>query len=237
MLCEWRCCAVNSTLQTKFFMANKFTFTDEAGCFSFTRHNNVSRFFVLCTVAMSDCTIAGELLALRRALVWEDAPLNNYFHASEDKQIIRDRVYEIIARHEFEIRATILEKSKAHDNLRASKLRFYQHGVYCHFKQAIAPTLGPNTTLLATTASLGTRREKAAFEDAIKAAMRQTQKSDQWRADFIPSQADPCLQVADYCAWALQRKWEKGDERAYSLIKNKITYEHDLWSESTQHYY
>jgi hypothetical protein len=31
----------------------------------------------------------------------------------------------------------------------------------------------------------------------------------------MPHMSDPCLQVADYCTWAIQRKWERGDERSH----------------------
>ncbi len=58
-----------------------------------------------------------------------------------------------------------------------------------------------------------------------------------WATDFWPSGADPCLQVADYCAWAIQRKWEKGDARSYDLIKDRITYEYDLWKKGEIHHY
>ena len=55
----------------------------------------------------------------------------------------------------------------------------------------------------------------------------------------MPSHADPCLQVADYCAWAIQRRWESGkqDIRSYDLIKDRITYEYDLFEKGTDHYY
>ncbi|MEN9856147.1 MAG: hypothetical protein RLZZ157_1273 [Pseudomonadota bacterium] len=86
-------------------------------------------------------------------------------------------------------------------------------------------------------ASLGTKKERAAFEVAVTDVMRQTHKSDKWRADFMPCQADPCLQVADYCAWAIQRKWERSDLRSYNLIKERITYEYELWEHGRVHHY
>ena len=58
-----------------------------------------------------------------------------------------------------------------------------------------------------------------------------------YRTDFCPAAADPCLQVADYCAWALQRKWERNDLRSYNLISDRITYEYDLWSRGDKHHY
>jgi Protein of unknown function (DUF3800) len=218
-------------------MPNTFVFADEAGCFSFNREPNVSKFFILCTVTMSDCAVATDLLDLRRKLAWEGAELNDYFHATVDKQAVRDRVFEVITKHEFAIQATIMEKSKAQEHVKASKPRFYQYGYYYHFKFGVAPSLGEHSETLVTTASLGTKKERIAFEDAVADVMRQTHKPDKWRTDFMPSQADPCLQVADYCAWAIQRKWERGDVRSYSLIKDRISYEYNLWQRGERHYY
>lgn len=73
-------------------MPNKFIFADEAGCFTFNRQPNVSKFFVLCTVVMDDCTVGTELLNLRRTLAWNGVELGDYFHATTDKQAVRDKV-------------------------------------------------------------------------------------------------------------------------------------------------
>lgn len=67
--------------------------------------------------------------------------------------------------------------------------------------------------------------------------MHQTVKAKDWKTDFCPANADPCLQVADYCAWAIQRKYEKGDDRSYVLIKDRISYEYELWAHGKKHYY
>jgi len=45
------------------------------------------------------------------------------------------------------------------------------------------------------------------------------------------------LQIADYCTWAIQRKWERTDAKSYNIIKDRITYEYDLWGHGTKHYY
>ncbi len=57
------------------------------------------------------------------------------------------------------------------------------------------------------------------------------------RPSFWPSATDPCLQLTDYCTWAIQRKWEKGDSRSYDMIKNRITYEYDMFRKGTSYYY
>ena len=67
--------------------------------------------------------------------------------------------------------------------------------------------------------------------------MRQTKSVKAWKADFMPAASDPCLQVADYCAWAVMKKWERGDNRSFDLIKDRVTYEYDLFRTGKDHYY
>jgi len=220
-------------------MPNKFVFADEAGCFTFNRNQNVSKYFILCTVVMDNCDVATQLLNLRRRLAWEGFELGEYFHATTDKQAVRDEVYKVIVSAPFTIQATIMEKSKAQLHVRETKPRFYQYGYFYHFKFGATKQLDSSSEALVTTASLGTRKEQIAFEDAVADVMRQTKRVKEWRADFMPCHADPCLQVADYCAWAIQRKWESGkkDLRSFDLIKDRITYEFDLWEKGTEHQY
>lgn len=218
-------------------MQDKFLFADEAGCFTFNRGQNVSKYFILCTVSMDDCSLASDLLDLRRRLAWDDKPLGEYFHASEDKQDIRDAVYETILKKPFNVQATIMEKSKAQPKVRETKERFYKTGWYFHFRYGAGKEIAKEDLALVATACLGTRREQAAFKEAVDDVMRQTVKAAKWKTDFMPCAADPCLQVADYCAWAIMRKWERGDTRSYDLIKERVTYEYDVWEKGTDHHY
>ncbi len=217
-------------------MPRLFIFADEAGDFDFSRRPKASRYFILCTVSMHSCHIADELLALRRELAWNSEDLGEYFHCTTDKQAVRDKVFNAICQHDFLIQATVMEKSKAQPHVRKSRPRFYQYGWYYHFKHGTSEVVARNTELLVTTAAIGTKKERASFSAAIDDVMRQTIQS-KWATDFCPASADPCLQVADYCAWAIQRKWERDDTRSYVLIQDRISYEYDLWSHGDKHYY
>ena len=218
-------------------MPNKFVFADEAGCFTFNREPNVSRFFILCTVSMDECAVATDLLDLRRQLAWEGEQLGDYFHATTDKQSVRDRVFQTVLSRPFSVQATIMEKSKAQSHTRLTRATFYQYGYFYHFKHGISTSVSRDAELLVTTASLGARKERAAFEGAVSDVMRQTRQNSRWKTDFMPCHSDPCLQRADYCAWAIQRKWERNDARSYELIQDRITYEFDLWAKGERHFY
>jgi hypothetical protein len=219
-------------------MTRHFTFADEAGDFEFARRPNVSRYFILATVNMDNSAVGDDLAALRRQLAWEGYELGEYFHASTDKQAVRDKVYEAICKRDFTIQATIMEKSKAYPRVRESRPRFYQYGWYYHFQHGTPKLVAQASELMVIAASIGSRREKAAFQGAVDDVLVQTVKKP-CKANFCPAAADPCLQVADYCAWAIQRKWEScsKDLRSYDLIKGRITYEYDLWSRGTEHHY
>lgn len=218
-------------------MADRFLAADEAGCFTFERKQNVSRYFILCTVTTDDCSIGDALQVLRRELVWKKKELGDYFHATVDKQDVRDAVYNTLLQHPFRVQATIMEKSKAQPQVRSSKARLYQYSWYYHFKHAIGRHVRADDRLLVSAASIGNRKEKLAFSGALDDVMRQTLPKDSWAIDFRAAAAEPCIQVADYCAWAIQRKWETGKDQAYRLIAPRITYEYELWAHGQRHYY
>lgn len=220
-------------------LQRKHLFADEAGDFDFRRHSKASKYFIVCVVSMDDCAVGNELLRLRRDLVWEGLPVREYFHASEDKQAVRDRVFELIKKFEFRIFAQILEKSKAADQIRETNHRFYQHAWFYLFKFAMPKVLSRDDQVLVTAASIGTKKTQAVFTSAVNDVLLQTIRlpDGRYRSFFCQAQADPCLQVADYCTWAIQRKWEMNDDRSYKIIKPKIHYEYDLWQRGTTHHY
>jgi hypothetical protein len=218
-------------------MPRRYVFADESGDFVFAKGQNISRYFILCTIAMDSCDVGVDLLALRRKLIWDGAPLRDFFHATNDKQIVRDAVFECIADHKFTVQATIMEKSKAQPQVRMTRARFYKTGWYFHFKHALARYTDDHDELLITAASLGTKKGQGVFTDAVNDVVQQHLRRDQWAAHFCSSASDPCLQVVDYCTWAIQRKWERDNNRSYELIKDRITYEYNLWAHGKKHYY
>ncbi len=220
-------------------MSRLMVFADEAGDFEFVRKDNVSRYFILATVAMKSTEVCSDLIELRRELAWRKLPLGEYFHCCTDKQSVRDEVFKQICKHEFTIQATIMEKSKAYDNVKATRAKFYKYGWFYHFNHGLPPILAKAPELIVVAASIGNNKERAAFRSSVHDVFRQTTPKTKCCADFCPSAADPGLQIADYCAWAIQRKWESSskDMRSYKLIADRITYEFDLWSHGNKHHY
>lgn len=177
------------------------------------------------------------MLDLRRSMLLRSVEIGDKFHATEDAQAVRNEVYGLIQRFDFDIDATILEKSKAQPQARSTEARFYKYAWYYHAKRLIPARFCSNDNVLVTAAALGTNNKRAAFKSAFNDVMQQTGRGLNLCTAFAPSANDPCLQVADYCAWAIQRKWELNYTRSYGLIGNKVRSEFDLWQNGTHQYY
>ena len=186
---------------------------------------------------MKQLDVAMALSRLRHDLLRRGEALSDYFHATTDSQAIRDAVFAELQKHDFRVQATICEKSKAQPQVRSSKARFYQYPWFYQFKHGLAPYVDKGDSLIVTAASIGTKKERDTYTNALRDVMQQHLKKEQWAVDFRPAMADPCLQVADYCAWAIQRKWERNDSRSYALIESKISYQYELWAKGSTHYY
>jgi hypothetical protein len=209
-------------------MPTRYVFSDEAGCFTFKRQAGASKYFLLCTLTTDDCRLSHELLEIRRDLCVAGNSDCDKLHATADLQTTRDRVFKALAAHEFRIDATLLEKTKAQPQTRADDPTFYQYAWYYHFKHIGRQLLQGADRLLITAAALGQKKTRAAFKNAVNNTIQQVVLRDKWECSFLDSAKDPMLWAADYCAWAIQRKWETGDTRSHDMIKDKI---------ATTHYY
>jgi hypothetical protein len=214
-----------------------YLFSDEAGDLTFNRNPNISRYFIICSLTTTSLDMSLALTRLRHELIREHMPLKDCFHATEEDAFVRNRVYEEMMKHDFKFQVTICEKSKAQPQVKVSKARFYKYPWYYHFKHAIAGHLKEGDRIIVTTASIGTKKERLSYISALEDVVRQSAPNIEFIVDFRPCQAEPLLQAADYCAWAVGRKWERNDTRSYDLIKDRQTYEYELWAKGTTHYY
>lgn len=218
-------------------MMRKYIYADESGNFDFSRKPSATRYFILTTVMMEDHAIAAELFQLRRELVWNGFNIRTGFHATEDKQFVRNEVFNVLAKYPFRIDTTILDKPKAQPQLRTSEMRFYKYAWYFHMKYVAPRVATTQDEMLVVAASLGTKQKATAFQNAVQDVMDQTSPTSALETAIWPAASDPCLQVADYCSWAIQRKWESGDDRSYHLISDKIMTEFDVFRSGRTDYY
>ena len=217
-------------------MVRKYVFADEAGNFDFRDRAGASKFFILTTVTTDSPDTGDDLLKLRRALAWDGIALESSFHATEDAQAVRDQVFGVLVDHDFRIDTTILEKRKTQPHLANDQERFYKMAWYLHFKYVAPRITGANDELLVIAAQIGTKKRRKAMRLGIADVVDRTTWC-KWEVAFWPAASDPCLQVADYCCWAIQRKYERADTRSYDLIKDKIESEFQPFDSGPQTYY
>ena len=210
-------------------------FADEAGNFDFSRKRGASRYFILTAATLQDCSaVNAKLHELRYQMAWEGHDHPGPFHAATDPGPVRDRVFSIIAALDVRVDALIIEKAKAMPHIRATETRFYQHA-WLYLMRYTVPRLLCHE-LLVVPASLGTKKKRLAFYDSVREVMRQVGRTT-YRTACWDASSDACLQVADYCGWAIQRKWESSEPTQHSRIAGKIGSEYDLFARGKTLYY
>lgn len=213
----------------------KYLFADEAGNFDFTRKQGASRYFILTAATFRSCAEASaQLHDLRHQMAWEGHDHPGPFHAATDPPPVRNRVFSIIERLDVRVDALILEKAKAMPHVRSSAEQFYRHAWLYLMRYTVRHLLCHE--LLVVPASLGTKKKRLAFYDMVRDAMKQVGRID-YRTACWDASSDACLQVADYCGWAIQRKWESSDPAPHGRISDKIKSEFDLFATGLKMYY
>jgi hypothetical protein len=223
-------------------MPDLYIFADEAGELAF--HAKSNRYFILTTVTLADCSLGDQLLQLRRQLAWERVETTPDFHATEELQAVRDRVFDVLEGADFRIDATIFDKPKVQPHRRISVDGFYQFAWFYHLRY-VAPQVitDPATRLLVVPATIASSKQKQhIFAEAVRSVVSQTVNVAEASCAFWRGQSDPCLWVADYCSWAIQRKWEQTwqggpDVRSYNRIHHHIASEFDIFAPGTKRYY
>lgn len=127
-------------------------------------------------------------------------------------------------------------RSPRHSHTSGRK-RTYTRGLGTCTSNTLLGRLDASDGLFVAASSLGTKKARGALHTAVDDVVRQLSPCRSHRVAFWPADSDPCLQVADYCTWAIQRKWERDDDRSHLLIAPKLRSEYDVWKSGEVHYY
>lgn len=215
-----------------------YIFLDEGGNLDFSASG--TRFFTVSTITkLRPFSIESDLLALKYDLLEEGLNLER-FHASEDKQAVRDRVFSIIGKHlaQFRIDSLIVEKRKTQPQLRDQE-KFYPVMLGYLLRHVFKQVMGENhKQIIVKTDQLPLNKKRKAFEKSIKTTLADMLPNHaRYRVLHHESRSSISLQVADYCNWAIYKKWTTGDSRSYDLIKEGIKSEFDIFRTGKEHYY
>lgn len=215
-----------------------YIFLDEAGDFAFSDRG--TRYFIVGSItAERPFPVYPKLTELKYSLAEEGTDLE-YFHASENAQAVRDRVFAIIQENLNGIRidTTVVEKRKTGPALQVPE-KFYPRMLGYHLEFILRQyRLTDYTRVLVYTDQIPIQRNREAVKKAIKQTMAKAlPESVAFQVLHHDSKSNFQLQVADYCTWAVYRKWARQDERSYVLIAQAIRSEFDIFRTGTRLYY
>jgi hypothetical protein len=227
-----------------------FLFLDESGNLDFSPTG--SRFWSLtagCTLDPSRSKT--EFLDLLYSLA-DDGQGQECFHAAEDRQVVRDSVFQLINRLKpfREIQCVIAEKSKANPSLylksRVNHGKIIKEKDESPFYRAVCKALltyifscrrfDGAQKIVIILSSIFDKAKQGAIRGALAKELKERAKVP-FLIYFHSNKADLNCQIADYCGWAIFRKWERRDERSYALIRTMIKNEFVMFARGTTWYY
>jgi uncharacterized protein DUF3800 len=215
-----------------------YLFLDEGGDLNFRPTG--SRFFTMTSIAKTrPFNVSRDLEALKFDLMEEGEDIE-YFHASEDRQRIRDRVFKVIRPNlgRRVIDAVVVEKRKTHPSLRPV-IDFYPKMLSYLLDYALRKSdLRQTSEVIIVTDALPLNEKRKVFEKTIRSELKAKLPSGvPFRVMHHASKSCFGLQIADYCNWAIYRRWQKGDTRSYDLIRHGIRSEFDIFRTGATHFY
>lgn len=201
------------------------------------------------TVGMVECgtikTVTEDLAALRAQLLadpyFKGVPSMQpeakktalFFHAKDDLPEVRREVFKVLQRHDFSFYAVIRTMSAVARRVKARNGRdpTYRYRPTELYDSAVRRLfdrkLHTRPAFEVVFASRGKARTQALREHLLKAQAESRKAAGTYPDAAIHVRAMPAhqhagLQVADYCLWALQRLFTKGEDRFLSLIWPKV---------------
>lgn len=193
-----------------------YLFFDESGNLDFGLKG--TRYFCVGTLTTRDpAALERALGALRYDLLAEGVELEA-FHAAEDRQAVRDRVFAVMADvGGFDVDALIVDKARVPEDIR-SEARFYPECAERLLAPVFARYADPHERVVVITDRLPLKRTKQAVEKAFKLFIRSHLGARSFSVLHHTSAAHAGLQAADYALWAVYRRWQGGDARSHALI-------------------
>ena len=162
------------------------------------------------------------------------------FHAKDDIPEVRHQVFLLLQRHALRFFAVVREKQELlayvrEENKRTPTYRYRENEIYNTLVRQLFEKLHGQADVLHICFAMRGQKDRT---KALRAALEQAELEFEKNFGFkrkatvhvtakMPYQ-NPGLQAVDYFLWALQRFYERGEERYISAIWNQVTEIHDL---------
>jgi hypothetical protein len=204
-----------------------------------------SKFFMMGVAQIADPEqVAWELEALRSSLMahpcYKGIPSMQpdakktaiAFHAKDDYAEIREKVFELMQSFDIKVFVAIRSKAEIADAAKADfkslGKKLQQNAIYDDLIKRLFKNLLHKADIIQIAIA---RRGKETREEALEQAINQAQQNfeTQWKissnSSILIEPAYPSqvvgLQVIDYYLWAIQRLYERGEDRFFSPLAKK----------------
>lgn len=216
----------------------KYIFLDEGGNLDFSPSG--TKYFTLTSVCKVRPFTISHLLGKYKFDLIEYGLDFEYFHCTKNNKYVRERVFGILKANinSLRIDTLIVEKRKTGTSLQATE-QFYPRmlGYLLRFVIDRLDLAGIKEVIVITD-TIPVRKKRSAIEKAVKITLKTMLPAlCAFRVLHHASMSNMGLQIADYCNWAIYRKWEAGDGKYHAEIATGIKSEFDIFKTGATHYY
>ena len=239
---------MNSVIQSD--KKTLFLFIDESGNFDFSPKG--TKYFTLTAFATFDPIVQREELVKLRYKLLAQGNDHEYFHATEDKQNVRDQIFNFLASlgDTFEVHSVIARKNKANPALyrehymkggcpidRITGTGLYRTVCECLLQYVFKGKKKDVQNIVVILGSIFVGDRKKTVLQTIKHSLKQQFPGVPFEIYSHRTCADLNCQLADYCCWAISVKAERGEERPFEVIKSRVKSAFDIFKAGDREYY
>lgn len=211
-----------------------FVFVDESGNLDFSASG--TKFYVLAAVATTDPICSATLLQNLKYSHLERGEDIEMFHASEDRQYIRNEVIDSIKSMQDMITAHYIfaQKNKTNPSIQNAPA-FYARLGAALMTFIIGYKSGAYSKVIIIFDKCLRGKEQKAFLKEVKPRLKNLGKP--YQIYFHRVLTDFNGQIADYCAWSKYVSLEKSEMRPITSLRNIQASSFDLFARGTREYY
>jgi hypothetical protein len=192
-----------------------------------------------CVLLQRPFTFESKLSDLKHDFI-EDGFNIEQFHAHKDKRRIKQCVFDVIRENIsiISIYSVIIDKRKTIPSLQ-QPIKFYPKmlGYLIKFMTEYVVKKSASRFIIITDKIPHKGKIKAIEKAIIPHLARIVPEETRFTLLHHSSKSNYCLQVVDYCNWAIMRKWAREDTCYYDLIKTGIQSEFDIFNRGEFYYY
>lgn len=184
--------------------------------------------------------LANPLYASIYSMKLEEGKTARLFHAKDDHAEVRAKVFELLMQLDFKFHAVIKDmravlKYVKSRNEMDSGYSYHPNELYdLTVRMLFKQQLHKHDHHRIVFARRGKSDRTEALEEQLRKTRRQhlaeREMEHETELEIVPAYPweEPCLQIADYCLWALQRCYEKHEPRFLNAIWSKVSLVHDV---------